>query len=498
MAELEACRVTDEAVVVGLYPDVCLTPPNSTPVPYTVIARFSDGVRSRPTVRFRGVEAMTDFGRLSRVYGDEAGVGGGVTSGVNMGMCRPQTFSSSVRINGQAVVRHDDFVEMNCASPDGPANTRGKVMYVPVGAPLPVGPMGEVAGDTNPPVEPETEEEGGFWSSVGDGLATAGKHSWGFVKGVGGGVKDLAVGVYDIGKFGVQSGAIGYLTDREQFYANWEAMGNAGGAAAGWVPTIWNEPGQAWSDTKGVLGAMVEPITEPWGRGDYGEAIGRGAFEVAAIVFGPKGLDKAARAGSTGARVAGLADDAVRLTDDVARAAADDAARAAGGAVDDVVRAGDDGLRVVGGGLRPRNFGLRTIADDPKMHRLWEEALRNKATSSRSNAYKRYLDAIERGDVPTQDMAEAAYSTVRSEFGKLADAAGRPLGEAQVHHWNYPKGNYPFQVTDPRNLVIAPDRAAHEAIHRATSGTSDIWGGPIDPRHVLSIDESAFPLAPGS
>lgn len=130
MADLNGCRITSEAIVVGIFPDVCWTPPMNLPVPYPVIARFSDSVRQRTTVRFGGVEAMTDFGRLSRVYGDEAGTGGGIVSGVNMGMCRPKTASSTVRINGQRVVRHDDWIEMNCVGADGlgtrSARSRGR------------------------------------------------------------------------------------------------------------------------------------------------------------------------------------------------------------------------------------------------------------------------------------------------------------------------------------------------------------------------------------
>ena len=333
MAELEACRVTDQAVVVGLYPDVCLTPPNNAPVPYAVIARFSDGVRARATVRFRGLDAMTDFGRISRVYGDEAGLGGGVRSGVNMGMCRPKVASSSVRINGQYVVRHTDEIEMNCAGPEGPSNTTGKVMYVPVGTPLAVGPMGEVAGDTDPPVEPETEEEIGFLGQVG-----------GFFKGMKDGAVDAAVGVKDLAVGGFWVSDVGQFVNPERSDQARETLRTTAGA-------IWDDPGLVWDGIK-------EPYVEAWGRGAYGEAIGRGTLEAVLAVVGTKGVDKAAKGATAASRAAGAADDVARLADDVARlgddaaraatASADDAARAAASAADDAARAGTDGIQVLG------------------------------------------------------------------------------------------------------------------------------------------------------
>ena len=322
MAELEACRVTDQAVVVGLYPDVCLTPPNNAPVPYAVIARFSDGVRARATVRFRGLDAMTDFGRISRVYGDEAGLGGGVRSGVNMGMCRPKVASSSVRINGQYVVRHTDEIEMNCAGPEGPSNTTGKVMYVPVGTPLAVGPMGEVAGDTDPPVEPETPEEIGFLGQVG-----------GFFKGMKDGAVDAAVGVKDLAVGGFWVSDVGQFVNPERSDQARETLRTTAGA-------IWDDPGLVWDGIK-------EPYVEAWGRGAYGEAIGRGTLEAVLAVVGTKGADKAAKGATAASRAAGAVDDVARLADDVARLG-DDAARAAASATDDAARAGTDGLRVVG------------------------------------------------------------------------------------------------------------------------------------------------------
>ncbi len=62
---------------------------------------------------------------------------------------------------------------------------------------------------------------------------------------------------------------------------------------------------------------------------------------------------------------------------------------------------------------------------------------------------------------------------------KAAREAGHDI--AQVHHWNFSKSVYPARIVDPRHLVPTPTRAVHEQIHRATSSTTDIWVGPVDP-----------------
>ncbi len=43
--------------------------------------------------------------------------------------------------------------------------------------------------------------------------------------------------------------------------------------------------------------AITGPISDAWKRGDYGEAIGRGAFDIAAAIVGTKGLSKAGKFG---------------------------------------------------------------------------------------------------------------------------------------------------------------------------------------------------------
>jgi RHS repeat-associated protein len=144
--------------------------------------------------------------------------------------------------------------------------------------------------------------------------------------------------------------------------------------------------------------------------------------------------------------------------------------------------------------LRPFDFGVSTIAEDARHLRLWNDSMRTAASSPRENGYIRYLQALERGEAPTQEMLEQAFAAVNSRFLKSARAEG--LDVAEVHHWNFGKSDFPTQIVDPRHLVPTPSRALHESIHRATSGSADIWAGPIDQLHEIQILEWSTPLAP--
>lgn len=125
---------------------------------------------------------------------------------------------------------------------------------------------------------------------------------------------------------------------------------------------------------------------------------------------------------------------------------------------------------------------------------MWNDAMRSAATSRRENGYMRYLNALEQGQAPSQKMLEDAFGAVNSRFIKSAREAG--IEVAEVHHWNYGKTDFPSQIVDPRHLVIAPSRAVHESFHRATSLTTDIWGGSINPLHTIDIDGWYTPLSP--
>ncbi|MFM2390668.1 MAG: hypothetical protein RLZZ437_2223 [Pseudomonadota bacterium] len=114
-----------------LAPDVCLTPvgPNMVPLPYMIISQLDWSVRTEPKILFGGKKAFTMNSRTNKVTGDEPGTGGGVKSGVTGGWCRPQSNKTNFLVAGFQVIQHDCIYEMNCAGPEGPGNTVGKILY---------------------------------------------------------------------------------------------------------------------------------------------------------------------------------------------------------------------------------------------------------------------------------------------------------------------------------------------------------------------------------
>ena len=94
----------------GVYfamPDVCLTPappapPVPIPYPNTAQVAASNGTISK--VLIENKETVAEGSKVPNSSGDEAGVNGGVTSGVNMGPVEPKVFSSKVFAGGKKVV----------------------------------------------------------------------------------------------------------------------------------------------------------------------------------------------------------------------------------------------------------------------------------------------------------------------------------------------------------------------------------------------------------
>lgn len=104
---------------VCLLPNVCKTPmgPNMVPVPYPIIADLGNSIEVATTVRFNEdpVFLLSDS-LITKVTGNEAGTGGGMKSGVNVGKVRAIRSSTTVRVEKKYVVRHGDECEMNLAS----------------------------------------------------------------------------------------------------------------------------------------------------------------------------------------------------------------------------------------------------------------------------------------------------------------------------------------------------------------------------------------------
>lgn len=119
------------AKIICLAPDVCLTPIGNSmvPVPYMIVSDLAWSERTSANTQFTGEQAFTMDSRTDRVTGNEAGTGGGVKSGVNTGHCRPISKKTSVFVNGAELIQNDNLYDMNCAGPEGPGNTVGKLVY---------------------------------------------------------------------------------------------------------------------------------------------------------------------------------------------------------------------------------------------------------------------------------------------------------------------------------------------------------------------------------
>ncbi len=129
-----------------------------------------------------------------------------------------------------------------------------------------------------------------FSGASASASAESGKSLWsqvgGFFKGVGGAAVDLVSGL-------------------------WTAVTHPIDTLVGLGYAV-THPGEVWD-------AIKKPYTEAWARGDHGEALGRGAFDIASLFFPPgggaavKGGAKAAEVAGDVARVANVASDVARV-----------------------------------------------------------------------------------------------------------------------------------------------------------------------------------------
>jgi len=90
------------------FPDVCKTPappsPSPVPVPYPNIGMLNQVTGESTKVKFVHKGVVTKKSKMNRSQGDEAGVAGGVVSGMNMGPVQYKKGSSKVKIQGQPCV----------------------------------------------------------------------------------------------------------------------------------------------------------------------------------------------------------------------------------------------------------------------------------------------------------------------------------------------------------------------------------------------------------
>jgi hypothetical protein len=94
------------------------------------MATSADLVDGSTTVKVDGNEIMLGRSKFSKSTGDEPGVNGGVASAVNMGAALPVSHSTTVKIEGEFVVRMLDLSVQN-ANGGGTANTPPTPLIVP-------------------------------------------------------------------------------------------------------------------------------------------------------------------------------------------------------------------------------------------------------------------------------------------------------------------------------------------------------------------------------
>jgi hypothetical protein len=122
------------------FPDVCNTPSpgGPVPIPYPNIAMLVHGDLSTfsSKVKVLNMNAATVKSVIRMSSGDEAGVVGGVISGVFKGSAKFTKGSSKVFVEGASVVHHTSQIGQNGSNANGPPGTQvapsqSKVIVMP-------------------------------------------------------------------------------------------------------------------------------------------------------------------------------------------------------------------------------------------------------------------------------------------------------------------------------------------------------------------------------
>jgi len=150
----DAARRTMLGAVVNIEADWCYPDPAQAepPVPFWIVGFLGQGTATSDDVSMTSVPSFTRLSMVAHVMGNEAGRGGGVSSGVNRGGCFASSWSQTVFINSRELVRHGDLFRMNCAGvgqsavPTEPCNCYGVLIFVenvPTGEPIGLGGIPE-------------------------------------------------------------------------------------------------------------------------------------------------------------------------------------------------------------------------------------------------------------------------------------------------------------------------------------------------------------------
>ncbi len=107
-------------------PDTCLVPaPPGPPVPtpFPNMAQCAMATGTTTKVMVMNMPALTEASKIPMSMGDEAGVGGGVVSGMNMGPVAFRTSSSKVSFEGKKAVTLTSTTAHNGSNANMPAGT---------------------------------------------------------------------------------------------------------------------------------------------------------------------------------------------------------------------------------------------------------------------------------------------------------------------------------------------------------------------------------------
>lgn len=180
-------------------PDVAFTPRGTAapPIPYDTFARPLQPLQFPPSVRATGQRVMHVPSQQQLTFGAEQGAALGVLSGTIMGPVETLQHSTTVRAEGEFVVRDGDAVWMNYRNNIGVADLTGSTI---VNAPA--------NSNVSPP---EEEEDEGFFESL-----------WNDAKDMAAAVAE-AIGEFDRNHGRILTRAVGVV----------QAVGGAGEAVAG-------------------------------------------------------------------------------------------------------------------------------------------------------------------------------------------------------------------------------------------------------------------------
>ena len=120
-------------------PDVCKTPAPPAPpipVPFPNMGMCNQATKFSMKVKICMKEALTTKSEIPKTMGDEAGVAGGLVSGMNMGPASFKKGSSKVKIEGQPCVHLTSMTAHNGTNANAPSGlqvspSQTKVIVMP-------------------------------------------------------------------------------------------------------------------------------------------------------------------------------------------------------------------------------------------------------------------------------------------------------------------------------------------------------------------------------